>query len=108
MIKLNERDKKRQLLKERLKRLNKSEDSARLLISWLTESELNVELAHVFQSLEDNRKKIEQLPVCSDVIAKFTYKACQTNRAMDLLQVIEQFKKEYKDCEEVIPAHLYI
>ena len=108
MIKPDTQTKKRQPLKERFQRLNKAEDSARLLNSWLAESELKVDLAHVFQSLEDNRKKIEQLPVCSDVIAKFTYKACQTNRAMDLLQVIEQFIQDYQDFEEVIPAHLYI
>jgi len=108
MIKLNERDKKRQLLKERLKRLNKSEDSARLLISWLTKSELNVELAHVFQSLEDNRKKIEQLPVCSEVIAKFTHKACQTNRAGELLQAIEKVLQDYQEFGEVVTAKLYL
>jgi tetratricopeptide (TPR) repeat protein len=100
--------KKRQPLKERFKRLNKSEDSARLLNLWLTESELNVELAHIFQSLEDNHQNIEQLPVCSAVIEKFTNKACQTNRAIQLLQAIERLLEDYQELDEFVTAKLYI
>jgi tetratricopeptide (TPR) repeat protein len=107
VTKLDDRAKKRQLLKEKSERHKKPEDSAKLLNIWLSETETSVDLAHIFQSLEDNRKKLEQLPVCSDVIAKFTHKACQTNRAMELLQAIEQLLQDYQEFGEVVTAKLY-
>ncbi len=108
MIKHEEQAKKCKPFKERFKRLNKADASARLLKSWLDKSELNVDLAHIFQSLEDNRKKIEQLPVCSEVVAKFTHKACQTNRAMELFQAIERLLEDYQELGEFVTAKLYI
>jgi hypothetical protein len=108
VIKSNDSANKAQLRKERFKRLNTAESSSRLLKSWLTESELNVDLAHVFQSLEDNRKKSEQLSVCSDVIAQFTHKACQTNRTEELLQAIEKLLQDYQEFGEAVTAKLYL
>jgi len=108
VTKLDDRAKKRQLLKEKSERHKKPQDSAKLLNIWLSETETSVDLAHIFQSLQDNRKNIEQLQKCSDVIVKFTNKACQTNRAMELLLAIEYLIQDYDDFEKRIPANLYI
>jgi tetratricopeptide (TPR) repeat protein len=105
---MNQRTNKRQLIKERLKHHKKPGDSARLLNYWLSETETSVDLAHVLQSLQDNRKNSEQLPRCSELITKFTYKALQTNRAVDWLQAIEQLLQDYQNLGKVAPADLYI
>ena len=64
----NEGVNKRQLLKERLKRHQKAYYSARRLNFWLAESEYNVELAHVFPSLQDNRQDSEQLLIRCNIV----------------------------------------
>ncbi|MBD2741275.1 hypothetical protein [Coleofasciculus sp. FACHB-1120] len=108
MTKLDEKINKRQLLRERLKSQKKTGDTAKLLNTWLSETESSTDLAHVLQSLQDNRKDSEQLPIRCKVIVKFTNKALQTNQAFDWLQAIEQLLQDNQKVGKVIPAELYI
>lgn len=108
MTNLDEKVNKRQLLKERQKRLKKPEDSAKILNHWLSETESVVELAHVLQSLQDNRKDVNQLQTCSNVIVKFTNKALQTNKTFDWLEAIDRLLQDYEEFAKIVPADLYI
>ena len=108
MSKIDEKRNKRQLLRERLKRHKKPDNYAKLLCLWLSEAESNVDLAHVLQSLQDNRKDYNQLAVCREIIVKFTNKARITNRGFDWLKAIDQLLQDYQDFGEVVPSDLYI
>lgn len=108
MTKLDEKINKRQLLKERLKSQKKTEDTTKLLNTWLSETESTTDLAHVLQSLQDNRKNFEQLPTRCKVIVKFTNKALQTNQAFDWLQAIEQLLQESHEFGRIVSTELYI
>ncbi|MFE1747477.1 hypothetical protein [Coleofasciculus sp. H7-2] len=108
MTKLDEKINKRQLLKEKLKPDKKTGDIAKLLNIWLSEAESRTDLAHVLQSLQDNRKDSEQLPTRCKIIVKFINKALQTNQGFDWLQATDRLLQDYHEFGKVVPADLYI
>jgi tetratricopeptide (TPR) repeat protein len=101
---------RQQILREKLKRKDKTKEVAKRLESWLSEPEssVEVEIAHVLQSIEDNRNDIKQLPLCSSAIGKFTNKAINTNQAGPWLKAIKELLQDYHNCGEAGTADLYI
>lgn len=105
---------KRESLKERASRLDKlhygeiPKPMFNTLSFYLTSSESDTDIAHVLQSLEDNLEDRESIDTANLVLNRFTYKAVQTNQALQWLDISNKLITAYNRINKTVPSQLCI
>lgn len=108
MNKLITKSENRQKLVERRKFIREKGLSKRVLESWIDEVEININLDHILQALQNNRNDFETLQIRAKLLTNLQEMASQTNQSYDLLQAINQLIVEYKQFKKPISHNLYI
>jgi len=79
------------------------------LSCYLTASESVPDIIdHVLRSLEDNLEDRESIDTATLVLNRFTYKAVQTNQALQWLDISNKLIAEYNKINKTVPSQLYI